>query len=59
MLMEMRIVPTLSNGFIEAISLNVGSAVIVPIRGIVSRRSPMAESSVFRVSWGLRLSSSM
>ena len=59
MLMEMRIVPTLSNGFIDAISLNVGFAVIVPIRGMVSRRSPMAESSVLSVSCGLRLSSSM
>jgi hypothetical protein len=33
MLIEMRVVPTLSNGFMDAISLNVGCAVIVPIRG--------------------------
>ena len=51
--------PTLSNGFIDASTRNVGAAVIVPTRGTVTARSAIAPSSTLSVSSGARLSSSM
>ena len=56
---EIRAVPTLSNGFIEATTRNVDAAVIVPTRGTVTARSAIAASSALSVSSGARLSSSM
>ena len=52
-------VPTLSYGFMEAMTRNVGAAVTVPARGTAIWRSAIAVSSVFRVSSGARLNSSM
>ena len=52
-------VPTLSYGFIDAMTRKVGLAVTVPARGTATCRSAIAVSSVFRVSSGARLNSSM
>ena len=56
---DRRVVPTLSYGFMEATTRNVGCASMVPTRGTSMRRSAIAVSSVLRVSSGARLSSSM
>ena len=56
---DSRVVPTLSNGFIEAMTRNVGRATTVSARGTAIWRSAIAVSSVFRVSSGARLNSSM
>jgi len=56
---DSRAVPTLSYGFIDAMTRNVPSALITPARGIVTSRSAMAVSSVLSVSSGARLNSSM
>jgi hypothetical protein len=55
----MRVVPTLSNGFIDATSRKVGLACTRPTRGITTSRSAIAVSSALRVSSGARLNSSM
>ena len=52
-------VPTLSNGFIDAITRNVGAALMMPTRGIEISRSAIAVSSALTVSSGARLNSSM
>ncbi len=59
MLDDSRVVPIVSNGFIEATTRNVGAASTVPIRGTASARSAIAVSSVLSVSSGARLNSSM
>ena len=59
MLVDSRTVPTLSYGFIEAITRNVGFAVVVPTLGTVTCRSAIAVSSVLSVSSGVRLNSSI
>ena len=52
-------VPTLSYGFIDAMTRNVAAAVTVPAVGTVTWRSAIAVSSVLMVSSGARLNSSM
>ena len=59
MLVDSRVVPIVSNGFIDATTRNVGAASIVPTRGTASERSAIAVSSVLSVSSGVRLNSSM
>ena len=59
MLVDSRVVPTLSYGFMEAITRNVGFAAMDPTRGTATCRSAIAANSVLRVSSGARLNSSM
>ncbi len=58
-LVDNRVVPTLSYGFIEAITRNIGFARMRPTRGTAIDRSAIAVSIVLRVSSGARLNSSM
>jgi hypothetical protein len=56
---DSRVVPTLSYGFIDAITRNVPAAVTVPALGTATCRSAIAVSRVLIVSSGARLNSSM
>ncbi len=56
---DSRVVPTLSYGFIDATTRKVGAAATVPAVGTAICRSAIAVSSVFSVSSGARLNSSM
>ena len=58
MLDEMRDVPTLSNGFIDATTRKPSAARTTPIRGTVTSRSAIAVSNALSVSSGARLTSS-
>ena len=58
MALEMRAVPTASNGFIAATSRKPGSATTRPSRGTCSSRSLITVMSTLSVSSGTRLSSS-
>ena len=55
----MRVVPTLSNGFIDATTRKLGAARNCPTRGTSISRSAIAVSSALSVSSGARFSSSM
>jgi hypothetical protein len=59
MLEESRVVPTLSYGFIEAISRNVDFAATLPTRGTTISRSAIAVRRVLSVSSGAPFNSSM
>lgn len=59
MLAEIRVVPTLSNGFIDATNRKLSAAAIRPTRGTTTSRSAIAVNNALSVSSGARLNSSM